>query len=79
MPTKCYYRAGKDKKGKYESAAAVVSRDKFRDDFKKKFREDENFRNVVRCPPARRSTPTKTRNISAGAPLLQGAVLPARQ
>ena len=46
MPHPVYYRAGKDKKGKYESCAAVVKRDKYREDFIQKFKTDENFRNV---------------------------------
>ena len=46
MPHPVYYRAGKDKKGKYESCAAVVKRDKYRDAFVEKFKTDENFRNV---------------------------------
>ena len=47
--SKCYYRAGKNKKGKYESCATVVARDKSRDVFREKLKNDEHFRTVVRA------------------------------
>ena len=47
MPTKCYYRAGKNKKGKYESCKEVVDNDEERKKFKEKIRNDPSFHSVV--------------------------------
>ena len=42
MPQKCYYRAGKDFKGKWEDCIDVVKRDKNRVEFIRKLKEDKS-------------------------------------
>ena len=43
---KCYYRAGKDRKGRWVSADSVVKADKFREWFKAEVAKDGDFKNV---------------------------------
>ena len=43
---KCYYRAGKDRKGFYEPCIDVVKRDEYRDWFCAELLKDDDFKNV---------------------------------